>query len=177
MHTYTRGQESLLSKQAHNNIMGITMFARTKEEEKSYQSHALVNDPDAYTRLGVRDYTKHPQTFFEDLPEIMTLESPRFVRVEGIVTSLDMKEMGIKDNSLWYEGFLAISENALFFKGYRSKEEIGDLDLEKLMLESAKNLPITITGQMGWDNSHPYILFPEVLQMGEYISPVPTKKQ
>jgi hypothetical protein len=166
-------------------MLGI--FGKQKKEKENfrYLSDILVNDSDGESRHEVHDYTKNPTDFLIDIHEFplsrLSIAMSPIIKVNGIVAGLKTKSFCSSDNSseytsLNYEGFLLINSNfPLYFSAMRFKEEIPNLGLEELMLESAKKKAITITGRLfkPRDSGKPYSLMPFVLQLGEYISPGP----
>ncbi len=155
-----------------------------KEERKfrSKVSHILVNEKDAEKRFGVRDYTNKGEEllrFARSLDSFGIDKQTPIVKVKGLIASLDIR-VNSKD-MLSYEGFLDLEGkgNPLFFGGLRDRDTILNIELERVILEAGKRIPITMIGHLfvPFSGGDPYRLnlssFTGVVRMRDYVSPSP----
>lgn len=86
--------------------------------------------------------------------------------------------------TLRYDGIIILDEDLpIYFRGFRVEEEAPNLELEKIILESAKSFPVIMTGKIFsggincQDRKIQYHFKPCVIQMGDYISPQPKAEE
>ncbi len=162
---------------------------KAKEEKakpkKRYYSDILVNnslDSNWRKEVEVLDYTSKPERLLEDMK---SFEENPIIKVHGLVAGLDIELTGDYNNrELYYKGIIILGSNfPLYFDQTRKEEEVSNLLLEKIMLESAKSFPIFMTGRFckgfadGYGKEVQYQMYPFVLEMGDYISPQPNTKK
>jgi len=155
-------------------------FIKRKEEQKP-KKHSILDiiltDPEWESRLGVQDYTAHPGDFLIDIHNFSVDVEP-IVKLQGMVSGLQIKPPTKEYQSLSYEGFLMVNEDfPLYFHKIGAQPRDGhDLKLEQLILNAGRDSPIVMVGRFCSFKhlpNKPYKLHPYVLQFGKYISPVP----
>ena len=155
-------------------------FKKKPKEEKPkhrYISHLIVNGE---LEANIEDYTENPQTLITNIVTgLISSEDRPLIRVRGIVSAVNIQESKLQysdDTWISYSGMLVLDRSfpLRFISFPRYKKEIGDLALEKLILETGKTLPLTMTGILGGPGDGTYSLLTEVVEVGNYISPKPT---
>ena len=157
-----------------------------KLKKIKYFSDILVNEPPnswENWNLKVLDYTENPNQLLMDRDKFIQKSTKPLIRVKGYVAGLDTK-MFSNPLSLYYTGFIILGQGEdkfpLYFRNYRYNQENPNLDLEASVLKAGKDYPLIITGVFFpkfEDNKFPYSLLPSVIQMGDYICPIPKKKE
>jgi hypothetical protein len=144
-------------------------------------SHKLLKNSD-FAKQYVRDYTQRASDFILDIRNLKADDKPIVIRIQGRVASLHshaFKEDFKTDyEKLSYQGIFIVSGFPLYFTAFKDNKEVPDLELEEMILESGKITPITITGTLRRDsglNRYPYLLSPQILELGEYCSPNPLR--